>query len=158
MGILDSVSNALTGGLASTIMDGIKSYFPPDMSDEKKAELQLKLENIELQKTIAANKAISDAEASINERISMHEGTAKDLMQLPFVGRILIFLRGTQRPAWGFATMYCDFMWMSGSWSGMTDKQESTLWVINFLVLGFLFGERAIKNVMPIIAQYIGKK
>lgn len=160
MSFFDGLANLFTGGasgLASTVVDTIKDYFPPDMSDEKKAQLKLELEKLELQKQSEVNKAINEAETAMNERIAQHEGTAKDLMQLPVIGRVVIFLRGCQRPIWGFATMYCDFMWMSGGWPAMTDKQESTLWVVNFLVLGFLFGERAVKNVMPLVLQYVNK-
>jgi len=54
--------------------------------------------------------------------------------------------------------MYMDVMWFSGKWSGLTDQQESALWVINTLVLGFLFGERAVKNVMPFMTQFMKQR
>lgn len=158
MNLLSKLGNALSGGLASTVLEGIQAYFPPDMSDEQKAAMKLELEKIELEREIQVNHAIAESEKAINERIAQYEGTANDLKALPFVGRIVLFLRGLQRPMWGYATMYCDFMWFSGQWSGMTQQQESALWVINILVLGFLFGERAVKNVMPLVSQYFGKK
>ncbi|AUR87804.1 hypothetical protein NVP1104O_54 [Vibrio phage 1.104.O._10N.286.49.A12] len=156
--MLDKLASILTGGLADTVMSGIKAYFPPDMSDEQKASVSLELQRIELEKQASVNKAVADAEKSINERIAISEGTAKDLMALPIVGRLLIFARGAQRPVWGFSTMYADYMWFSGQWSGLTQQQESSLWVINLLVLGFLFGERAVQNVAPLIAQHFVKK
>lgn len=152
------MADSLTGGLASTVFDAVKTYFPPDMSEEQKAAVGLELEKIELQKTAEVNKAIAEAETRINERIAMHEGTAKDLKTLPIVGRLIIFARGCQRPLWGFATMYADLMWFSGDWANMTEKQESALFMINLLVLGFLFGERAVQNVTPLLSQYFGKK
>lgn len=156
--MLDKLASILTGGLADTVMSGITKYFPPDMSDEQKASVNLELQRIELEKQASVNKAVADAEKSINERIAISEGTAKDLMALPIVGRLLIFARGAQRPVWGFSTMYADYMWFSGQWSGLTQQQESSLWVINLLVLGFLFGERAVQNVAPLIAQHFVKK
>lgn len=155
--MFNKILDVFSGGLASTVMDGIKSYFPPDMSNKQKAALNLELQKIELQKQSELSKAVAEAERLVNERIAQHEGTAKDLMALPFVGRIVIFARGCQRPIWGFATLWADLQWFSGAWSEITDKQESALWVINLLVLGFLFGERAVKNVTPLIAQYFGK-
>ena len=155
--MFNKILDVFSGGLASTVMDGIKSYFPPDMSDEQKAALNLELQKIELQKQAELSRAVAEAERLINERIAQHEGTAKDLMALPFIGRIVIFARGCQRPIWGFATLWADLQWFSGAWSGITDKQESALWVINLLVLGFLFGERAVKNITPLISQYFGK-
>ncbi len=55
--------------------------------------------------------------------------------------------------------MYIDFMALSNTWnipdgSGL----NLVLIAINILVLGFLFGERAIKNVMPFIIQFFGGK
>ena len=167
MSFLSGLTDVLIGGLASTVMDGIKSYFPPDMSEQEKAGLKLELEKIELQRAADANKAINEAERSLNERIAQQEGTAKDLLALPFVGRVIIFARGCQRPVWGFFTMYVDYVWFTSPTSAMvsdkvvpvyTEQQQTALIVINLLVLGFLFGERAVKNVMPLIAQYFGKK
>ena len=156
--MIGKIVSALTGGLADTVMDGIKSYFPPDMSEEQKANLKLALQKIELERDIAANKAMAEAEKSLNERIAAHEGTAKDLMALPLVGRVIIFARGCQRPVWGFGVMWADVQWFSGAWGQLSQQQESALWVINLLVLGFLFGKRAIKNVMPFVSAYMGKK
>lgn len=151
------LANFFTGGLAETVMSGIEKYFPPDMTEQEKAQLKLALEKIELQKQTEANKAIAEAEKSINERIAQHEGTANDLKSLPFVGRVVIFARGCQRPLWGFGVMWADLQWFSGNWTGLTQQQESALWVINLLVLGFLFGERAVKNLMPIISKVLAK-
>ena len=155
--MLDKIASLFGGGLAETVMDGIKSYFPPDMSDEQKANVNLKIQQIELQKQIELNKAISEAEQAINDRISQHEGTAKDLQALPFVGRVIVFARGCQRPLWGFGVMWADLQWFSGQWSDLSQRQESALWLINLLVLGFLFGERAVKNVAPLISQVMKK-
>lgn len=151
--MLDKIVSMFSGGLADTVMDGIKAYFPPDMTDQQKAAINLEIQKIEMQKQMQLNAAIAEAEKSINERISQQEGTAKDLMSLPVVGRIIIFARGCQRPAWGFATMIGDYYWLSGAWGLLTDRQESALFAINLLVLGFLFGERAVKNVAPFIQQ-----
>lgn len=54
-----------------------------------------------------------------------------------------------------------DFMVFSGAWkidefvkivgnNTIGTNIESAFWMINFLVLGFLFGERAMKNVLPL--------
>jgi hypothetical protein len=48
-------------------------------------------------------------------------------------------------------------MWFMGRWQ-LSEAQESALWVINFLVLGFLFGERAVQNVAPLIAEIMDKR
>ena len=143
-----------SGGLGSAIVDGVKSYFPPSMTDKEKAELS---EKIVREANLQANEAariVNEERAEFNQRIKDMEGTANDLKSISFFGPIVIFLRGCQRPVWGYATLYMDFMVFSGNWSKLSEMQESALWVINLLVLGFLFGERAIKNVMPLVAQY----
>ena len=33
---------------------------------------------------------------------------------------------------------------------------QSAYWLVNFLVLSFLFGERAMKNVLPLLQQRAG--
>ena len=83
-----------------------------------------------------------------------------------WLGRIVIFLRGAQRPIWGYFVLVMDIMVFSGRWNlvklaeqtktaSMVDIQ-SAFWIINFLVLGFLFGERAVKNVMPLLQKQMG--
>lgn len=150
MGFLSKIGDVLTGGLADTAFKAVKEYFPPDMSPEQEAQVKLQLEKMELQRRAQADKALADAEGRINERIRLYEGTASDLKAVPFLGPLMLFLRGAQRPVWGFATLYLDWLWFT-DWGALTPQQESALWVINLLVLGFLFGERAVKNVAPMM-------
>jgi len=95
---------------------------------------------------------------SLNDRISSQEGTAKDLLALPVVGRIIIFARGCQRPMWGYAVLYIDYKILSGSWLIPDGTSEQLVLIINYLVLGFLFGERAVRNIGPIIQKMVIKK
>ncbi len=158
MSFLKSVGDFFTGGFVEETFKAVKEYFPPDMSPEQQANVKLQLENLAIKKQSQLDKAANEAERNLNDRIAQHEGTAKDLLALPLIGRVVIFARGCQRPLWGFFTMYADLMWFSNDWGALTDLQGKALLIINFLVLGFLFGERAIKNVMPLIIQYFGKK
>lgn len=93
------------------------------------------------------------------------EGTAKDLMAIPVLGHIMLFLRGAQRVIWGFGALWMTFMVLSGSWSfsmtvqgpagdtlAVSDTQKMFLFIcIDLLVLATLFGERALRNLLPII-------
>lgn len=172
MGLLSKAADFFGGSLFGEAKELIQSYFPPDMSPTQKAELQQKLEELELKKQDQLNKNLADAERSLNERIVQQEGTASDLKSIPFLGPIVLFLRGLQRPAWGFFCMYIDFVWFTTPSSTMgaivgggigpiplyTEQQQTALIVINILVLGFLFGERTIKNLTPLIIQVFGKK
>ena len=83
--------------------------------------------------------------------------SAEDLNAIPVLGKLIIFLRGMQRPFWGFGVFYLDNRWFF-SVDEFTDRQEITLLVINLLVLGFLFGERALKNLMPLFTKLLEAK
>jgi hypothetical protein len=162
MGVLSGIKgffSGLTGsgGIVETAANTLKSYFPPDMSPEQLAEFELKMKELDTQMEQVVAKAENDAANLLNQRIAEYEGTASDLKAIPFFGPIMIFLRGLQRPVWGFATLYMDFLWFA-EWATLTEKQESALMIINVLVLGFLFGERAIKNVMPLITKLFEAK
>jgi hypothetical protein len=155
---LAKVGDFLTGGLGEKIVDGIQAYFPPDMSPTEKANLELAVKQQATTAALALHQAAQEERQQFNERVKQLEGTASDLQQFGFLGKVIVFLRGCQRPVWGYLTLYMDLMWFSGKWHDMSELQESAFWVINVLVLGFLFGERAIKNVMPMINQFIERK
>lgn len=156
--LLTKAADFFSGGLGSAIVDTVKDYFPPSMSDLEKAELSMRINDAANKQANAAAKIANEAQAEFNDRIKEMEGTAKDLKAIPFIGSIIIFLRGCQRPVWGYATLYIDFMVFSGKWTTLTETQESAVWVVNLLVLGFLFGERAIKNIMPLAERLVKVK
>ncbi len=157
MGIGTKIIDFLAGGTVKTIADTVKAYFPPSMSDKEKSELSLKISEAQNRHDLTILDMANKGDAEFNTRIKEMEGTASDLKTIPVIGAVIIFLRGLQRPVWGFATLYLDFKSFSGDWT-LTEKQDVALIVINLLVLGFLFGERALKNVAPLINTYFGKK
>lgn len=156
MSILSKIGDFLTGDVFGTIKETIQDYYPPDLNPHEKAELDLKLKQMLADKEIEANKVLNDAARQLDKRIAEQEGTASDLKQMPFIGRIVLFLRGLQRPTWGFATLYIDFKWFFEDHS-FTEQEQTALIVINILVLGFLFGERTIKNLEPLIIKVFAK-
>ena len=100
-----------------------------------------------------------EVEKEFNQRIKDLEGTAADLKAIPILGHIIIFVRGSQRPIWGGFTLFADYMTFSRGWDLSQDPElKSMLFAINVLVLGFLFGERAVKNVLPFIKEFLNKK
>lgn len=152
--IIDKVAGIATGGLAEKAFDTVKAYFPPDLTPDQQAEIKAKLQALEIEKYRVISAAMNDAEQGINERVSMYEGTAKDLLALPIIGRVILFARGAQRPIWGFAVLYMDYMVYSGKWTLGQGSESDAFWLINMLVLGFLFGERSIKNLEPMISSF----
>lgn len=155
MDILAKLTNFLSGGLGSKIVGAVRDYFPPSMSDKEKREFELKLLEITHIQELELLKTVQVADAKFNQRIKDMEGTAKDLKTIPILGSIILFMRGCQRPAFGVFTLVMDYLVFSGYWQLPRDSRlESAFFAINLLVLGFLFGERAVKNVLPLFEQY----
>ena len=158
MNVFNKVADFLSGGLGETIVKGVKAYFPPSMSDSEKANLEMAIKNQTQAALVEIRQLAQQEREQFNNRIKELEGTASDLARFGFIGSMIIFLRGCQRPVWGYLTLYMDLMWFSGKWGVLTDLQQSAFWIINLLVLGFLFGERAIKNLMPMITEMLKQK
>ncbi len=158
MSIIDKIASLFGGGLVDGVLKTVEKYLPPDMSQAEKAEMKLELQRLAFEKQKQADYMMADAERRVTERISLLEGTATDLRSVPVIGPIMLFMRGVQRPVWGFATMWADGMWFSGQWGSLSQQQESALWLINMLVLSFLFGERAVSNLAPIVSEFIAKR
>jgi hypothetical protein len=77
------------------------------------------------------------------------------------------WLREAQRTIWGYALLILDFFVFSGHWDLVARARQlgtgadagaativggdllAAFWIVNFLVLGFLFGESAISNLLP---------
>lgn len=166
MGLFGKVVDFLTGGLGQKIVDKVLAQFPDKLTEKEKADIQTAILAASREHELKLLEIAQSQEFEFNERIKEMEGTASDLQQFGIVGRLLIFLRGAQRPIWGFGVLYLDFMIFSGRWklaevakiaesSGMTTfNLESAFWMINFLVLGFLFGERAMRNVLPLFKNF----
>lgn len=157
MSFFSAVTDLLGGGLVKTITETVRAYFPPDMDPETRARIEQAAADAARQHEIKLLEVAAAQDAEFNRRVIEMEGTASDLKSLPVLGGLLLFLRGAQRPTWGFATLALDWFSFTGEWA-MTERQETILLVINMLVLGFLFGERAVKNITPLLAVYFGKK
>lgn len=139
------------------IAEAVANATPEQMIEIRKIEAEVKLRGEELGYKHAEEIERLGLESSkhTTERAAILEGTASDLKSMPVLGPLMLFLRGCQRPVWGFGTLYIDFMVFSGTWKLVAGTQESAFWVVNILVLGFLFGERAVQNVAPFLAEML---
>lgn len=160
MSLFETIVDKFGGSIIGSVLDAVKSYWPPDVSPEKKAQFQEDMMKLDIERQKMLLTEAHNMAAEFNQQIKDLEGTATDLRSVPFLGNIMLFLRGAQRPIWGFATIYLDFMVYSKTWPIESGSQQAVGFVIiNVLVLGFLFGERAVQNVIPYITQYFqGKK
>lgn len=164
MGFVKAIADFFGGGIVSSITDTVKEYFPPSMSGAEKAELAERIRAAEHRRELALLKLANEADKEVTRRAAELEGTAADLKTLPVVGRIIIFVRGCQRPMWGLFTMYLDWQVFSGAWRVQLSAENGwtphglAFWTVNLLVLGFLFGERTVKNLLPLVSQFMATR
>jgi len=159
MNIVGTIIDKFGGGIIKEGFDIVKAYFPPSMSEQEKGEAQLAYERFVNEKQKESNTLALEVGKEFNQRMKDMEGTAADLKTIPILGSIIIFVRGAQRPVWGCFTLYADYMVFSKSWNLAEEPElKSMLMAINILVLGFLFGERAVKNILPFLKEFMGKK
>ena len=160
--LFSKVIDFITGGVGSKIVDKVLAQFPDKLSNADRSALERAVSEATREHELKLLELAKEHEEIFNTRVRELEGTASDLQRFGVFGSLVIFLRGLQRPLWGYSVLVLDFMVFSGKWKlgdlvtsvdGNTIGQniESAFWVINFLVLGFLFGERAMKNVLPLI-------
>ena len=155
MDIFSKITGWLSGSFLKDTVDIVDRFV---QTKEEKAEAMLLLKEVTHRQELELAKLAFEAEKELNNRIKDLEGTAKDLNQAGFLGKFILFLRGAQRPLWGYGVGFMDYMVFSGSWVLENDQMRSCFWVINLLVLGFLFGERAVKNVAPILLSKLSNK
>jgi hypothetical protein len=166
MAIFEKVMNFLTGGTGEKIVDAVSSHIPPGISDAEKARIDQAIRQAAREHELQLLSLAQQEQEDFNARIKELEGTSADLNNAGWLGQIIIFLRGAQRPVWGYFVLIMDIMVFSGRWDLVTLAEQtknasfvdiqSAFWIINFLVLGFLFGERAVKNVMPLLHKQMG--
>lgn len=168
VGIGKTVANTFTGGLAGEIIDAVAGELGPDITPEQQAKLKMTIENNLLKREQLAMQAANDAERNLTDRVAQLEGTASDLKSVPFLGPLMLFIRGLIRPLATIMVCVIDWQVFSGSWQPVvtydtgagveTIDMMNLLFLLNGLVLSFWFGERAIKNVMPFVTQMMAQR
>ncbi len=119
---------------------------------------RVQLEQIAAQRAKDEAQADLDADKSMTDRMAQLEGTASDLKGIPFFGPLMLFLRGSQRIIIGYGAAWLDYEWLSGGLGALNDMQARLLFTASILVFIVLFGERAVRNVAPLIAELLGAR
>jgi hypothetical protein len=158
MSILSKLISDFGGNIIKEGFDVVKAYFPPSMSDKEKGDAQLAYERFVKNKQAEANTQALEVDKEFNQRIKDMEGTANDLKTIPYLGGLIIFLRGSLRPFWGWFCAYADYMVFSGTWMLEDVAYRQMLFALNIMVFIFIFGERAVKAVLPFLKSFMGKK
>ena len=166
--ILGALKGLLSGdGLVAKGLEFVNKRWPPNMSEGDKAAAEVVIKEMLHSQQMDISTAMRQDEQQFNERTIALEGTAKDLQGIPYIGGLIIFMRGAFRPLFSYFTGYMDWLYFSESTirvmdeAGVLDRivqtwtpqQETLLLAMNLLVLIFFFGERAMKNVLPLIMQ-----
>jgi hypothetical protein len=158
MGFLQGLLGFLKGDFVKNAMDFVNTRWPPDMSEAQRGQMELVIKEMLHQQAMDLAKVAREDEAAFNQRIVDLEGTAHDLKSIPFVGALIIFLRGAFRPLFAYGTAYIDWVYFTTNTAHWPEQQQTLLIAINLLVLVFFFGERAMKNIMPLITGAIVAK
>ncbi len=153
MRFVSGLMGLLKGDFVKDAMDFVSTRWPADMSDIQRAEMEVVLKELAHKQAMDLSQVARDDEDAFNKRTIDLEGTASDLKSIPFIGALIIFLRGAFRPLFAYLTAYLDWVYFTTDTSKWTEQQQTLLIAINLLVLVFFFGERALKNVMPLITN-----
>ena len=154
---IGKIVGALSGNLGSNILKGVKHFFPASMTAVEKGALELKIMEVSQTQEILLLKYAQDAQSEFNDRIKAMEGTAAEIKSIPLVGPAIIALRSVLRPLISIFVIVLDYQIFSGAWSWNTELKPVFV-ALNVLVLGFWFGERMVKNVMPLFVKFMESK
>ena len=154
MKFLKGLMGFLNGSFVENGLKFINERWPPDMSEQQRAQMEMIVKEMLHKQTLELAEMAREDEKLFNERTKELEGTAADLKSVWLLGPIIIFLRGAFRPVFSYFVLYADYQYLIVSaMQNWTERQEALLFAVNLLVLIFFFGERAMKNVMPLLAR-----
>lgn len=158
MSILAGVKSLFGDGIGKEIVGFIRDRWPAKLSEAELAELEIVTREAEHRRQMELLEYAAQQDAAFNERTKELEGTASDLKTIPILGHLVIFARGMFRPVFAYFTLYLDVVWFTTDTGGWTDQQNTAMIVINCIVLVFFFGERTVKNLLPLIGEVFGKQ
>jgi len=118
---------------------------------------KVQLQTIEAQRAKDDAAADNEADRIQTARMAAMEGTASDLKAIPIAGPIMLFVRGSQRIIISYGTAWIDYLWLSGGMM-LNDMQQRLLFTASLLVFVVLFGERAVKNIAPLVIELLGQQ
>jgi len=167
--VVKAIAKNLFGTDSEADAEALVTADPVKQLELDKAVLEHKVKTavVNLEVLREKNRHAEAENQDLRQKINEHEGTANDLKQFGFLGRVILFLRGCQRPIWGFFALVLTWHVVTGIMSAELKLPESErlsymllliLMLIDLLVLSFLFGERALKNLLPFALQLLGIK
>ncbi len=158
MSFVSGLMGLLKGDFAKNAMTFVNTRWPPDMSEAQKANMTIVIKELTHRQAMELADVAQADEAAFNERTIKMEGTAADLKGVKVLGPIVIFLRGAFRPLFSYMVGYFDFGFFTTDTTDWSEQKMTLLIILNILVIGFYFGERLLKNVMPLITRMLEAK
>lgn len=136
------------------IKTGVDKFLPDKMSEAEREKLKNDMAVFTLTQA-------KDENSSFRQFVVEYEGAAKDYVNVPVIGPLILLLRGVIRPAFTILVGYLDFLYITPSSGGTwpPDSAQLLFWM-NIIVLTFWFGERAINNtgLMGALENFIKAK
>lgn len=151
--IAQTVTGAATPDAALTAIKtdpGMALQFQKAVLDQK-----VQLQQIDAQRDKDDADEDNEADTILTARMAALEGTASDLKAIPYAGPLMLFIRGSQRIVISYGTAWVDWLWLSGGLT-LNDMQQRLLFTASLLVFVVLFGERAVKNIAPLVIDLLG--
>ena len=158
MSLIAGIASFLKGDFVKNALDFYNDRFPPNMSEGDKAAMRVLIEENSHTQAMEITELAQRTQEAFDKRTIELEGTARDLTAVPYVGALIIFLRGAFRPLFSYMTLYLDFVFFTTNTSAWTEQKVTLFIIINIMVIGFFFGERMLKNIMPLITRLLEAK
>lgn len=115
---------------------------------------KVRLADIDARRAAADAAADNEADKLLTDRMSALDGTASDLKAIPYAGPVMLFVRGSQRIIISYGTAWLDYLYLTGAMP-LNDIQSRMIFTATMLVFIVLFGERAVKNVAPLVIDLL---
>lgn len=181
MDSFQDIKNIIVGktdedSLISKISNSIDQYLPLSTTEKEKADIRLAISNSVVREACKLLDVAHQNEVEENIQLKMLDGTATDLLQAGKIGKILLAWRGIQRPLWIFGLFIFSIYWFFTDKiklnyyeipdpnnigqvlyqaDPITQSKLMVILIVYCLVLGAYFGERAFKNIIPLITSVL---
>ena len=139
------------------ITDIIFNKLPESVDEAERERIRSAIREAEHNREMGILDIFEERDLHFTKRVQGLEGTSGDLQQAGWPCRIVLFFRGVQRPFWGFVVLFMNYnVYVNGS--AVPEGLERLFTAVTLIIVMFLFGERAIKNVFPLFDRYFGRK
>lgn len=128
-----------TGGIASQIIETVKDYFPPSLSDKERKQIEMAIEQSARDYELKIKSLAAQEDENFRDFMIKYEGKQKDNT------KFIQVIRGLVRPLITYAVDIC-YLYAFMSPLSFTHDQMKTLFPLVIIVNAFWFGDRLIQK------------